>query len=66
MHVPGEYTYPPSIEDVGREDEEEDYEVEPAELIRAAATLDTLAKLITVEEVCILHVQLFCVLLVLF
>lgn len=42
---------PPSLENVGEEEEEEeDYEIEPAALLRAAATLDTLAKLITVEE----------------
>lgn len=51
MHALDEYMYPPSHEDVGKEEEEEeDYETEPADLIRAAATLDTLAKLITVEE----------------
>ncbi|KAJ0002216.1 hypothetical protein NQD34_002012 [Periophthalmus magnuspinnatus] len=37
--------------DVGKEDEEEeDYEVDQADLIRAAAELDDLAKMITVEE----------------
>lgn len=52
MHTPDEYMKTPSLEDVGKEEEEdeEDYEVEPADLIRAAASLDTLAKLITVEE----------------
>uniref|UniRef100_A0A8C6WZ62 Consortin C-terminal domain-containing protein n=1 Tax=Neogobius melanostomus TaxID=47308 RepID=A0A8C6WZ62_9GOBI len=50
MHPTEEYICPPSLEDVGIEEDEEDYEVEPAELIRASATLDTLAKLITVEE----------------
>ncbi|XP_072321081.1 consortin [Eucyclogobius newberryi] len=36
--------------DVGKEEEEEDYEVDQADLFRAAATLDELAKLITVEQ----------------
>lgn len=50
MHTPEEFMYPCSLEDLEKEDEE-DYEVDPADLIRAAATLDTLAKLITVEEI---------------
>ncbi|XP_055017047.1 consortin isoform X2 [Boleophthalmus pectinirostris] len=33
-----------------KEEEEEDYEVEQADLLRAAAALDNLAKMITVEE----------------
>lgn len=49
MHTPEECMYPSSLEDLEKE-EEEDYDLEPADLIRAAATLDTLAKLITVEE----------------
>lgn len=52
MQLNEEFIKTPRLEDVGKdeEDEEEDYELEPADLIRAAATLDTLAKLITVEE----------------
>lgn len=36
------------------EDEEEEYEVEQVDIIREAASLDDMAKLITVEEVCTL------------
>ncbi|CAL9701691.1 unnamed protein product [Knipowitschia caucasica] len=36
--------------DFGKEEEEDDYEVEQVDLVRAAATLDDLAKQITVEE----------------
>lgn len=42
----------------GEEEEEDEYEyeyeVEQADIIREAASLDDMAKLITVEEVCIL------------
>lgn len=53
IHTHEENMRPLSLENVGKEEEEEDeedYEIEPAELIRAAATLDTLAKMITIEE----------------
>ncbi|KAK7913350.1 hypothetical protein WMY93_013561 [Mugilogobius chulae] len=50
MHVPEDDDLNQPCFDSGKEEEEDDYEVEPADLIRAAATLDDLAKLITVEE----------------
>lgn len=47
------------------EEEEEEYEVEQIDLIRASVSLDDMAKLITVEEVCILHLFVYyCVKLV--
>lgn len=36
------------------EEEEEEYDVEQVDIIREAASLDDMAKLITVEEVCTL------------
>lgn len=42
------------------EEEEEEYEVEQIDLIRASVSLEDMAKLITVEEVCILHILVYC------